>query len=198
MAAMQGEISSSSLEHQPRWVSSGCPLAVLPAMAPVPSARHVLLCLCSPPFLPAMLPWPEETSVAGKGRARGAACSALHGCSCMAAACMLLAGGRTARVTRARWCWWPVLSTVGYICGEFMILCPALRAGQCQHPCPVGEKLEAAGTGNRGLAALLCPKHGTGRKSGSSFTQGREQLLGSVLSTPGPQGLSSLCCPALG
>lgn len=94
MAAMQGEISSSFLEHQAQVGELGVPprLCCQP-MAPVPSARRVLLCLCSPPFLPAMLPWPEETSVAGKGplaEPRGAACSALHGCSCMAAARMAL------------------------------------------------------------------------------------------------------------
>lgn len=93
VAAMQGEINSSSLEHGELGVPPG--LSCQP-MAPVPSARHVPLCLCSPPFLPAMLPWPEETSLAGKGplaEPRGAACSALL---CMAAPAWL---------PLVWWCW---------------------------------------------------------------------------------------------
>lgn len=63
-----------------------------------------------------------------------------------------------------------------------MIPCLALRAGQCQHPCPVGEKLGAAGTGNRGVLGRqqgwqLCSAPGmaqAGRRS-SSFRQDRKQ-----------------------
>lgn len=106
----------------------------------------------------------------------------LHGCrSCGAG----MAGGRTARVTGAQWRWWPVLSAMGDTCGEFMIPCPALRAGQCQHPCPVGEELRAAGTGNKGVLGRqqcwqLCSAPGMAQagRSSSSFTQDREQLVG--------------------
>ncbi|XP_074701014.1 syntaxin-1A isoform X2 [Strix aluco] len=51
-------------------------------VVPGPSARPVPRCLCSPPFLPAMLPRPEETSVAGK------APLVLHALLCMALPCM--------------------------------------------------------------------------------------------------------------
>ncbi|XP_074701015.1 syntaxin-1A isoform X3 [Strix aluco] len=50
-------------------------------VVPGPSARPVPRCLCSPPFLPAMLPRPEETSVAGlpAGSSRAGRSSRLRG-----------------------------------------------------------------------------------------------------------------------
>lgn len=76
LAAVQEEISPSPSEHRALPGELGVPPAsvVLPGRpwlchqpaAPGPSAGHALWCLCSPPFLPAMLPRPEETSVAGK------------------------------------------------------------------------------------------------------------------------------------
>lgn len=67
------------------------------------SPRPMLPCLCSPPFLPAMLSRPEETSVQVKPRLAfaSAACSALHGCTlhvCCSCVALGQAQGRGGRV----------------------------------------------------------------------------------------------------
>lgn len=210
VAAMQVEISLSPLE---RWallgelrvppasvVLPGCLWLCHQPVAPGPSAEHMLWCLCSPPFLPTMLPRPEETSVAGKARQApaGAACSALHGCAlhvCGSRVALGSACGRQARVAVARQCWCPVLSASEDRHGGFTVPCPALRARPCQHPalpCGLGgSKLLAPGAegcwdgSGAGLAAVLaaaCSAPGmaqVGRRS-RSFKQGKEQAAGSL------------------
>lgn len=183
VAAMQVKISPSPPEH---WALP-CELRMLPASvvlpghpwlchqpaAPGPSAGHALRHLCSPPFLPAMLPWPEETSVAGKAppSPAGAACSALHGCALhVCGSCMALgpACGRRVRVAAALRCWCPLLFALGDIHGGFAVLCPAAAARALL--CGVGgSELLAPGAegcwaGSSAGSCLLCPRHGTGGK----------------------------------
>lgn len=194
------------------WVSSGCSQpVVLPGhpwlwcqpVAPGPSGRHTLWCLCSPPFLPAMLPWPEETSVTGK------APPVLRAPLCMAAPCMSAAlawclGGRRARVAVAWLCW---CSVSGGRHGAFARPCVALRARPHQHPV-LGGRLQAAGTRSRGVSGWQQCWHlpavptghmaQVGRRS-YSFRQDREQegacCFGGVNKRAplGLQGSSSPC-----
>lgn len=170
VAAMRVESPPCAPEHRPLLgelgvllasvVLSGHPWVCRQPMVLGPSTRHMLWCLCSPPFLPAMLPRPEETPVEGKAPPSPCPC------------CML----RSAWLHPA----WLHLShgpgSLDALCCLPCRICSSLphsKGWAMPTPCLVlrGGGLWAAGTGSRGCQAgsgagscLRCPRHGTGGK----------------------------------
>lgn len=151
VAATQAEMSPPPPEHQALMgefgvlsasvVLSGHPWLCRQPAVPGPSAGHALPHLCSPPFLPTMLPRPEETSVAGKAPPSPCRCCMLRSAWLHPACLWLLHGARACLWQAGRqgwlWHWCPVLPALGDRCGGFAVLCPALRAGVLL--CGVGD-----------------------------------------------------------
>lgn len=90
VAAMQGQISSSSLEHQAQVGELRVPLGCAASHGTSPFSQARAPVFAHPPSCPPCCHGPRRRQWQVKAEPRGAACSALHGCSCMAAACMLL------------------------------------------------------------------------------------------------------------